>query len=331
MKTSLDHVPAIEAAGLVKTYPGDVRALDGLDLKVAAGTIVGLLGPNGAGKSTTVRILTTLSRADAGTARVVGHDVVAEAGAVRRAIGVVGQRSGADREATGRENLALQGRLHEMRGRNLAARVEALLTQFGLADAADRIVKTYSGGMQRRLDVALGLVHRPKVLFLDEPTTGLDPEARVELWREIERLAGEEETTILLTTHYLEEADRLAARLAIVDRGRIVAEGTPDQLKSELHGDTVQVELVESSNGNAVAALQSLPGLSGLSADGRLLRARAENGAAAVPSVLAALEQSGLHVASATIARPSLDDVYLRYAGRSFQQADTNDNREEAA
>jgi ABC-2 type transport system ATP-binding protein len=181
------------------------------------------------------------------------------------------------------------------------------------------------------LDVALGLVHRPKVLFLDEPTTGLDPEARVELWREIERLAGEEETTILLTTHYLEEADRLAARLAIVDRGRIVAEGTPDQLKSELHGDTVQVELVESSNGNAVAALQSLPGLSGLSADGRLLRARAENGAAAVPSVLAALEQSGLHVASATIARPSLDDVYLRYAGRSFQQADTNDNREEAA
>jgi ABC-2 type transport system ATP-binding protein len=185
--------------------------------------------------------------------------------------------------------------------------------------------------MQRRLDVALGLVHRPKVLFLDEPTTGLDPEARVELWREIERLAGEEETTILLTTHYLEEADRLAARLAIVDRGRIVAEGTPDQLKSELHGDTVQVELVESSNGNAVAALQSLPGLSGLSADGRLLRARAENGAAAVPSVLAALEQSGLHVASATIARPSLDDVYLRYAGRSFQQADTNDNREEAA
>jgi ABC-2 type transport system ATP-binding protein len=154
---------------------------------------------------------------------------------------------------------------------------------------------------------------------------------RVELWREIERLAGEEEMTILLTTHYLEEADRLAARLAIVDRGRIVTEGTPDQLKSELRGDTVQVELVESSKGNALAAMKSLPGLSGLSVDGRLLRARAENGAAAVPSLIATLEQRGLRVASATVARPSLDDVYLRYAGRSFEQADTNDNREEAA
>jgi ABC-2 type transport system ATP-binding protein len=250
---------------------------------------------------------------------------------VRRSIGVVGQKHGLDPEATGRENLEMQAEIYGLGGSARRARVEQLLKRFGLAEAGGRIAKTYSGGMQRRLDVALGLVHRPKVLFLDEPTTGLDPEARVELWREIERLAGEEETTILLTTHYLEEADRLAARLAIVDRGRIVAEGTPDQLKSELHGDTVQVELVESSNGNAVAALQSLPGLSGLSADGRLLRARAENGAAAVPSVLAALEQSGLHVASATIARPSLDDVYLRYAGRSFQQADTNDNREEAA
>jgi ABC-2 type transport system ATP-binding protein len=308
-----------------------VIALDGLSFGVEAGTIFGLLGPNGAGKSTTVRILTTLSRADSGEARVAGLDVVRDPERVRRSIGVVGQKHGLDPEATGRENLEMQAEIYGLGGSARRARVEQLLKRFGLAEAGGRIAKTYSGGMQRRLDVALGLVHRPKVLFLDEPTTGLDPEARVELWREIERLAGEEETTILLTTHYLEEADRLAARLAIVDRGRIVAEGTPDQLKSELHGDTVQVELVESSNGNAVAALQSLPGLSGLSADGRLLRARAENGAAAVPSVLAALEQSGLHVASATIARPSLDDVYLRYAGRSFQQADTNDNREEAA
>jgi ABC-2 type transport system ATP-binding protein len=324
-------VNAIEASNLRKTYPGDVLALDGLTFAVEAGTIVGLLGPNGAGKSTTVRILTTLSRADSGEARVAGLDVVRDPERVRRSIGVVGQKHGLDPEATGRENLEMQAEIYGLGGSARRARVEQLLKRFGLAEAGGRIAKTYSGGMQRRLDVALGLVHRPKVLFLDEPTTGLDPEARVELWREIERLAGEEETTILLTTHYLEEADRLAARLAIVDRGRIVAEGTPDQLKSELHGDTVQVELVESSNGNAVAALQSLPGLSGLSADGRLLRARAENGAAAVPSVLAALEQSGLHVASATIARPSLDDVYLRYAGRSFQQADTNDNREEAA
>jgi ABC-2 type transport system ATP-binding protein len=322
------EVNAIEASNLRKTYKGGVVALDGLSLTVEAGTIFGLLGPNGAGKSTTVRILTTLSRPDSGEARVAGLDVVRDAERVRRSIGVVGQKHGLDPEATGRENLEMQAEIYGLAGSARRARVERLLERFGLADAAGRIAKTYSGGMQRRLDVALGLVHRPKVLFLDEPTTGLDPEARVELWREIERLAGEEEMTILLTTHYLEEADRLATRLAIVDRGRIVAEGTPDQLKSELHGDTVHVELVESSNGD-VGALRRLPGLSGLSVDGRLLRARAENGAAAVPAVLAALEQSGLQVASATIARPSLDDVYLRYAGRSFEQAET-DNREEA-
>jgi len=286
--------------------------------------------PNGAGKSTTVKILTTLSRPDSGEARVAGLDVVRNPERVRRSIGVVGQKHGLDPESTGRENLEMQAEIYGLTGSARRERVEQLLERFGLAEAAGRIAKTYSGGMQRRLDVALGLVQQPKVLFLDEPTTGLDPEARVELWREIERLAGEEEMTILLTTHYLEEADRLAARLAIVDRGRVVAEGTPEQLKSELRGDTVQVELAESSNGNAVAALQGLPGLSGLSVEGRVLRARAENGAAAVPSVLAALEQGGLQVASATVARPSLDDVYLRHAGRSFQQADTDD-REEAA
>ena len=321
---------AIEASNLRKTYPGGVRALDGLGFAVEAGTIFGLLGPNGAGKSTTVKILSTLSRPDSGEARVAGLDVLRNPERVRRSIGAVGQKHGLDPESTGRENLEMQAEIYGLTGSARRERVEQLLERFGLAEAAGRIAKTYSGGMQRRLDVALGLVHRPKVLFLDEPTTGLDPEARVELWREIERLAGEEEMTILLTTHYLEEADRLASRLAIVDRGRIVTEGTPEQLKSELRGDTVQVELAAASNGAAVAALQHLPGLSGLSVDGRLLRARVDNGAAAIPPVLAALEQSGLQVASATIARPSLDDVYLRYAGRSFEQADTN-NREEAA
>ena len=321
---------AIEASNLRKRYPGGVRALEGLSFAVEAGTIFGLLGPNGAGKSTTVKILTTLSRPDSGEARVAGLDVVREAERVRRSIGVVGQKHGLDPESTGRENLEMQAEIYGLTGSARRERVEQLLKRFGLAEAAGRIAKTYSGGMQRRLDVALGLVHRPKVLFLDEPTTGLDPEARVELWREIERLAGEEQMTILLTTHYLEEADRLAARLAIVDRGRIVAEGSPEELKNELRGDTVQVELVESSNGDVAAAVRRLPGISGLSVDGRLLRARVDNGAAAIPPVLAALEQSGLQVASATIARPSLDDVYLRHAGRSFEQADT-DNREEAA
>jgi ABC-2 type transport system ATP-binding protein len=323
-------VKAIEASNLRKTYPRGVRALDGLTFMVEAGTIFGLLGPNGAGKSTTVKILTTLSRPDGGDARVAGLDVVRNAERVRRSIGVVGQKHGLDPESTGRENLEMQAELYGLTGGARRERVEQLLERFGLAEAAGRIAKTYSGGMQRRLDVALGLVHQPKVLFLDEPTTGLDPEARVELWREIERLAGEQEMTILLTTHYLEEADRLASRLAIVDHGRVVAEGSPEELKSELRGDTVQVELVDSANGDASAALSQVSGISEVTLDGRLLRARVDNGAAAVPSVIAALERSGLRVASATIARPSLDDVYLRHAGRSFQHADTN-NKEVAA
>jgi ABC-2 type transport system ATP-binding protein len=322
MKTSVDHNSAIAAAGLVKTYPGDVRALDGLDLAVPAGTIFALLGPNGAGKSTTVRILTTLSRADAGSALVAGHDVVSEAARVRRAIGCVGQRSGADREATGRENLMLQGQLQELRGRGLRARVDDLLAQFGLTDAADRIVKTYSGGMQRRLDIAMALVHRPQVLFLDEPTTGLDPEVRVEMWREIERLKREEGLSILLTTHYLEEADRLASELAIVDRGRVVAGGTPEDLKSELRGDAINVELAFRANGAVEAALAPLGGIRELVVEGTTLRARADEGARAVPLVLGALEAGGVEVASVTVARPSLDDVYLRHTGRSFEEAE---------
>jgi ABC-2 type transport system ATP-binding protein len=217
----------------------------------------------------------------------------------------------------------MQAELYGLLGEQRRRRVTELLERLGLADASDRLAKTYSGGMQRRLDIALGLVHRPKVLFLDEPTTGLDPEARAELWREIERLAEDHEMTILLTTHYLEEADRLASRLVIVDCGRLVAEGSPDELKRELHGDTVQVELVASSNGDAVAAARRLAGVSQVALEGRMLRARAVDGAATIPSLITALEQDGLSVASATVARPSLDDVYLRYAGRSFEQADT--------
>jgi ABC-2 type transport system ATP-binding protein len=306
---------AIEAQGLVKSY-GDVKALDGLDLDVEAGTVFGLLGPNGAGKSTAVRILTTLSRPDAGRATVAGVDVLADPVRVRHAIGVVGQKMGADREATGRENLVLQGELYSIP--DLKARVSEALERFDLP--GDRLAKTYSGGMQRRLDVALGLLHRPQVLFLDEPTTGLDPEARARMWDEISRLAREERMTILLTTHYLEEADRLASQLAIVDRGRIVARGTPDELKSELEGDTIHVELAE-PNGFAQEALARVEGLGEVALDGRTLRARSRDGGAAVPAVLAALEARGVRAASVTVARPSLDDVYLRYAGRAFEVA----------
>jgi ABC-2 type transport system ATP-binding protein len=314
---------AIEAHDLVKTYPGGVRALDGLGFAVAAGTVFGLLGPNGAGKTTTVKILTTLSRPDAGRATVAGLDVLRRADEVRRLIGVVAQRSGVDREATGRENLALQGLVHGLRGRELRRRVDGLLDRFGLAEAADRVVGGYSGGMQRRLDIALGLVHHPQVLFLDEPTTGLDPEVRADLWEEIARLAADEGLTILLTTHYLEEADRLASRLAIVDRGRVVVEGTPDGLKRELRGDAVQVELAEpEADGRVAAALDRLDAVREVTVEGRSLRARSDRGATAVPSVLAALESAGVKVASVTVARPSLDDVYLRYTGRAFGEAD---------
>jgi ABC-2 type transport system ATP-binding protein len=312
---------AITADGLVKRYPRDVVALDGVSFSVEPGSVFGLLGPNGAGKSTTVKILTTLARADAGSATVAGIDVTRDPDRVRRQIGAVGQRIAVDPEATGRENLTLEGRLHGMHGRALRGRVDELLERFGLREAANRIARTYSGGMQRKLDVAMGLVHRPRVLFLDEPTTGLDPEARAELWNEIGRLTRSEGLTILLTTHYLEEADRLAKRLAIVDRGRIVAQGTPDELKADLRGDAIHVELIQAEAANAATTvLARINGLHEPTLDGRVLRARAENGASAVPAVLSALELAGVGVASVTIARPSLDDVYLRHTGRAFRQ-----------
>jgi ABC-2 type transport system ATP-binding protein len=313
---------AIEATELEKTYPPQVRALRGVSLSVPAGTIFGLLGPNGAGKSTTVRILCTLSRPDSGTARVAGIDVLSESMRVRRAIGVVGQRHGADPNATGRENLVLQGEFYGMSGGELKRRVAESLERFGLAEAAGRPARTYSGGMQRRLDIAMGLLHRPQVLFLDEPTTGLDPEARVEMWEVLGRLSNDERMTILLTTHYMDEADTLASDLAIIDRGLIVAHGTPDRLKAELEGDTVQVQLGVADEARARDALGGVDGLGDISVDGQELRARVRDGGAAVPSVLQALEAHGVTAISVTLARPSLDEVYLRHAGRAFDRAD---------
>jgi ABC-2 type transport system ATP-binding protein len=325
--TSIDR--AVEAHDLIKTYAGrgkkgGVRALDGLSLSIRPGTVFGLLGPNGAGKSTTVKILTTLARPDRGSARVQGIDVLARPDRVRNVIGVVAQRSGADPTATGRENLILQGRLYGLRGRTPHARADELLAHFGLADAANRLVKTYSGGMQRRLDVSLGLMHRPEVLFLDEPTTGLDPESRAAMWQEISWLAGTEGLTVLLTTHYLEEADRLADRLAIVDHGRVVTEGTPDELKGGLHGDAVNVELPAAADPALVRdVLAGLPEVRDVIVAGRVVSAHSDDGAAAVPVVLAALQRAGAPVAAVSVARPSLDDVYLRHTGRRYGDSDS--------
>jgi ABC-2 type transport system ATP-binding protein len=322
MTTEPSH--AVAAYDLTKTYPGDVRALDGLTVEVTPGEVFGLLGPNGAGKSTTIKILTTLTRPDSGRALVAGHDVLRHPDRVRRSIGVVAQKSGADPLATGRENLVLQGRLYGMRGADLRRRVSELLRRFDLEQAAGRAVRTYSGGMLRRLDIALSLVHRPEVLVLDEPTTGLDPEARTALWQEIARLSAGDRVTILLTTHYLDEADRLADRLALVDKGRVVVSGTPWALKQQLRGDAVHVELqaVPGSDDEPLLrrAIGVIPGVGEITLDGRRLSARVDDGAAAVPAVLGALEGVGVAVAAVTVARPSLDDVYLRHVGRRFAE-----------
>ena len=312
---------AIVAEGLEKRY-GTIQALAGVTFSVHEGEIFGLLGPNGAGKSTSVRVLTTLTKPDAGRAVVAGHDVVREANRVRRSIGYVPQESGVDRQATGRENLLLQGRIQGLSGADLRSRVDDLLELVGIAGAADRVVRGYSGGMKRRLDVALGLVHRPSVLFLDEPTTGLDPEARAAMWVEVQRLAEQEQLTILLTTHYLEEADQLAERVAIVSRGAIVAEGRPEELKRGLRGEAVTVELTEPRGDEAAAILANLDGADEINVDGAHVRTRVPNGAEAIPSILSALEGSGIQVASVSAARPSLDDVYLHYTGREFAAED---------
>ena len=312
---------AVEVSALTKRYPGGVKALAGLSFAVEPATVFGLLGPNGAGKTTAVKILTTLAMPDSGNARVLGFDVAREAAEVRRRIGVTFQRSGADQEATGGENLMLQGRVYGMQQGELTRRVGELLRQFDLHRAAERLVRTYSGGMRRKLDIAMALLHGPSVLFLDEPTAGLDPEARAELWSQVSALT-ENGTTVLLTTHYLEEADKLAHRLAIIDRGRAVAEGSPDALKAQLRGDALHLELDESVEASDIERmLAGLHGLHDVVLDGKQLRARAEDGGAALPVVLATLDTEGVGIASATVARPTLDDVYLLHAGRSFRQA----------
>jgi ABC-2 type transport system ATP-binding protein len=309
--------PAIIADALAKTFAkGAVRALDGVSLQVEPGTVLGLLGPNGAGKTTAVNVLTTLLRPDSGHAEVAGIDVLRHPAAVRRSIGLAGQFAAVDDLLTGAENLTLVGRLNHLSGSAARARAAELLTQFDLTDAGDRPAKTYSGGMRRRLDLAAALVARPPVLFLDEPTTGLDPRSRIGLWEVIEQLVREG-ATLLLTTQYLEEADRLADRIAVVDHGRVIAEGTAAELKARLGGAVVEIRLSDAAQAQRVAGALSGAGAGEPTTEDELVRVPAGTGTGALTEVVRRLDAAGVEAHALTLREPSLDDVFLALTGHA--------------
>ncbi|MDQ0762893.1 ABC-2 type transport system ATP-binding protein [Streptomyces canus] len=304
----------IVAEGLRKRY-GDKAALDGLDLRVARGSVHGVLGPNGAGKTTLVRVLSTLLRPDEGRAEVAGHDVESEAYDVRLRIGLLGQHAALDEELGGRQNLEMFGRLYHLGARHARVRADELLEHFGLADTGRKPVRAYSGGMRRRLDLAASLIRDPEVLFLDEPTTGLDPRGRSEVWAAVRSLVGGG-TTVLLTTQYLEEADQLADRISLVDRGRVVADGTADELKARTGGDRIDVVLRDGVQLGAAVALLPLDA-SGVSVDPdrRLLSAPVTDRMAALSGVVRALEAAGIEAEDVVLRRPTLDEVFLHLTG----------------
>ncbi len=302
-----------------------VEAVKGIDLTVEQGEIFGFLGPNGAGKSTTLKMLATLLAPDGGSVRIAGFDVVAQPNEVRRRIGYVSQAGGTDREATGSENLMLQGRLYGLSAKEVAERIESLVASLDLGRIIDRLGRSYSGGERRKLDLALGMVHSPAVLFLDEPTTGLDPVSRVQLWSQIRTLrAGG--TTVFITTHYLDEADNLCDRIAIIDKGSIVAEGTPLELKGRVAGDVVSLSLnhVEDALAKAKELLQPAEFVRDSIIDQDRLRLTVAQGEAALPAILRILEGSGIGVVSIALSRPSLDDVFLHVTGHSLTEAERN-------
>ncbi|HTU13803.1 MAG TPA: ATP-binding cassette domain-containing protein [Solirubrobacterales bacterium] len=309
--------PAITVEGLVKTF-GDVRALDGVDLEVKTGSVLGLLGPNGAGKTTCVRVLTTLLKPDQGTVRVAGMDVVKEAAALREKIGLAGQYAAVDENLTGTENLTMVGRLYGMKRADAKARALELLDRFALLDAADRPARTYSGGMRRRLDLADALVARPAILFLDEPTTGLDPRSRIALWEMIEGLVADG-TTVLLTTQYLDEADRLADRIAVIDYGKVVADGTSDELKDRVGGERLEVKLNdETMNQRAIELLASMsdedPFVEGESVK---LAVRRRHGA--IAEAVQKLNGADIAIDDIGLRRPTLDEVFLSLTGHALE------------
>ena len=310
---------AIEAEGLRKTY-GPTVALAGIDLQVPQGTVLGMLGPNGAGKTTAVRIFTTLLRPDAGHAVVAGYDIDRDAAQLRRVIGLTGQYAAVDENLTGRENLHMISRLHHMSRADSAQRARELLERFELTDAADRPVKTYSGGMRRRLDLGASLVNRPTVLFLDEPTTGLDPRSRQLLWVTIRELVSDG-TTLLLTTQYLEEADVLADRITVIDDGRIIAEGTSDELKTKVGGDRIDLHVEQQEQ--LKAAAEALAGLGDpiINEDTRVLSLPVTAGASVLPEVVRRLDEAGIAMLDLALRRPTLDDVFLTLTGTTAESA----------
>jgi ABC-2 type transport system ATP-binding protein len=327
---------AIEAEGLVKIYrsrgAGEVRALDGVDLEVREGSVLGLLGPNGAGKTTTVRILATLLRPDEGRATVAGYDVVAQAQKVRHSIGLSGQYAAVDENLTGRENLTMFGRLYQMPRAVARERASELLEQFSLSDAADRVAKTYSGGMRRRLDLASALIGHPRLLFLDEPTTGLDPRSRLGMWEVIRGLVREG-TTLLLTTQYLEEADELADTIAVVDHGRIIARGTADELKSQVGGERIEVVVRDQTRiDEAVAVLgRDAVGPAEIDAHTRRITVPSTGGAAHLTEVVRDLDELKIVIDDIGLRRPTLDDVFLSLTGHAAEVTADDDEPEVAA
>jgi ABC-2 type transport system ATP-binding protein len=309
---------AIEASGLVKTF-GKTRAVDGVDLAVRSGTVYGVLGPNGAGKTTTIRMLATLLRPDAGSARVLGHDIVEEADAVRGLVSLTGQLASVDEDLTGRENLIMLGRLLGLRWAGARTRASELLEAFGLADAAGRLVKHYSGGMRRRLDIAASIVVTPRLMFLDEPTTGLDPRSRNQVWDIIRALVGEG-TTILLCTQYLEEADQLADAIAVIDRGRVIAEGTPAQLKASVGSGSLHVRLLHpEQRAEAARVLERELEAVHLEPDPAALSAPCADGGLAARA-LAELVRAGVRIADFSLGQPSLDEVFLALTGHPAEE-----------